>query len=142
MVEKAISQLGRKLAKWSAPSTPAVVDFFSIEKHESRLPRWIFENPDTPDGPIASLGVASLHGLFRAFWRTVKERKGAFVRTTRGRVHGNLHGRNVLLDVAGNVRSAKRFSPRCLRFIFGLAVPSVTVLMPRSSRLSFSATPT
>ena len=60
MVEKAISQLGRKLAKWSAPSTPAVVDFFSIEKHESRLPRWIFENPDTLDEPIASLGVESL----------------------------------------------------------------------------------
>ena len=123
MVEKAISQLGRKLAKWSAPSTPAVVDFFSIEKHESRLPRWIFENPDTPDGPIASLGVASLHGLFRAFWRTVKERKGAFVRTTRGRVHGDLHGRNVLLDVAGNVRSHAGHAP-------GVSA-SLTPLTPR-----------
>ena len=116
-MEKAISQLGRKLAKWSAPSTPAVVDFFSIEKHESRLPRWIFENPDTPDGPIASLGVPSLHGLFRAFWRLVKERKGAFVRTTRGRVHGDLHGRNVLLDVAGNVRSAMHLAPRFCSFM-------------------------
>ena len=107
MVEKVISQLGRKLAKWSAPSTPAVVDFFSIEKHERRLPRWIFENPDTPDVPTVSLGVESLHELFRAFWRMVKERKGAFVRTTRGRVHGDLHGRNVLLDVTGNVPRGK-----------------------------------
>ncbi len=58
----------------------------SIAKHESRLPRWVFTNPDTPDGPIESLGIESLHQLYREFWALVHEYKGSFVRTTEGRI--------------------------------------------------------
>ena len=107
VVEKAISQLGRKIVRWSEPRVSKVVDVFSIAKHESRLPRWVFTNPDTPDGPIESLGIDSLHQLYREFWALVHEYKGSFVRTTEGRIHGDLHGRNALLDVAGNVPLAR-----------------------------------
>ena len=58
----------------------------SIAKHESRLPRWVFTNPDTPDGPIESLGIESLHELYREFLALVHEYKGLFVRTTEGRI--------------------------------------------------------
>ena len=86
-MEKAISQLGRKIVRWSEPRVSKGVDVFSIVKHESRLPRWVFTNPDTPDGPIESLGIESLHQLYREFWALVHEYKGSFVRTTEGRIH-------------------------------------------------------
>ena len=86
VVEKAISQLGRKIVRWSEPHVSKVADVFSIAKHESRLPRWVFTNPDTPDGPIESLGIESLHELYREFLALVHEYKGLFVRTTEGRI--------------------------------------------------------
>ncbi len=87
IVEKAICQHGRKIVRWSEPRVSKVVDVFSIVKHESRLPRWVFTNPDTPDGPIESLGIDSLHQLYREFWALVHEYKGSFVRTSEGRIH-------------------------------------------------------
>ena len=87
-MEKAISQLGRKIVRWSEPRVSQLADVFSIAKHESRLPRWVFTNPDTPDDPIESLEIESLHELYREFWALVHEYKGSFVRTTEGRIHG------------------------------------------------------
>jgi hypothetical protein len=105
MLEKVISQLGWKLEKWSAPATK-VLDVFPLAKLEGRVPKWIFDNPDTPDTPIPSLGVGSLHALFEALLCAVRAKKGARVTTTEGRAHGDLHGRNLLLDIAGNVPCA------------------------------------
>ena len=105
MLEKAISQVGWKLEKWSAPATK-VLDVFPLVKMERSMPKWIFANPDAPDTPISSLGVGSLHELFRMLLSTVQAKKGARVLTTEGRAHGDLHGRNLLLDIAGNVPCA------------------------------------
>jgi hypothetical protein len=43
-----------------------------------------------------------VHAVFRDLLRTMQE-KGALVTTTEGRAHGDLHGGNLLQDVAGNV---------------------------------------
>jgi len=81
VVEKAISQLGRKIVRWSEPHVSKV-----FAPDASKLPRWVFTNPDTPDGPIESLGIESLHELYREFLALVHEYKGLFVRTTEGRI--------------------------------------------------------
>jgi len=55
-----------------------------------------------PDASFPSLGVASMHRIFESMLAALDSR-GARVRTTSGRVHGDMHGGNLLLDVAGNV---------------------------------------
>ncbi len=80
-MEKAISQLGRKIVRWSEPHVSKV-----FAPDASKLPRWVFTNPDTPDGPIESLGIESLHELYREFLALVHDYKGVFVRTTEGRI--------------------------------------------------------
>ena len=98
VLAKAVSQMGAKLLAWSAPVTKTM-DLDDYYRTEENVRKRIFRGPDVA---IPSLGMESVHALFQALLRTMEE-KGALVTTTEGRTHGDLHGGNLLLDVAGNV---------------------------------------
>ena len=74
------------------------IDLDNYYRTEENVRKRIFKGPDAA---IPSLGVESVHGLFRDLLRAMAN--GAWVTTTEGRAHGDLHGGNLLLDVAGNV---------------------------------------
>jgi hypothetical protein len=100
-LRKAVSQMGTKLAHWTGPES-ATMDLGVYYRMKENAAKRIFATPDTG---IASLGVESVHGVFQALLAKLAERGGLVV-TSRGRTHGDLHGGNLLLDVAGNVWSA------------------------------------